>query len=412
MNREKLILLPLILYFFCGEYKSGNTTISTVLEVPNIKRIPPCFQLPESRTVILNEMVANRIYLGGAEWSRFWPYYDCVHVTPEIEANLAITRSVTAEDALVKERKLIGRNKNYNGATLENYNTAPRMDATNWFLSGLYEWFDIYMQPIWDSMDLVLGQFMLTPVAAYNSVIWRERMDIGENGKDSTHCKMMEGFQSALVGLETRSIVVSAGSTSYSCTNAVIAKRITDAFSNPGSTAVDWFCDGADWNVGKCGGGEIMVDNHEDSNICTCNGALTIRPCHDGDSWGGTGGGCKQDTTTLSVVVYYGTSFAPTPNPTYSPINPTGTPTSEPTAMPTKSLTAAPSAMSTEIKLTHNVTNGLNDFNRIDKDGNGVLKYEEIIFDIADVNKDGDLSPDEYLAARADGFYTETSSTK
>jgi len=253
-------------------------------------------------------------------------------------------------------------------------------------------------------------------------------MVAGVKGADSTQCTMMEGFQSALVGLETRSIVVSAGSTNYSCTNAVIAKKITDAFSNPGDTSVDWFCDGADWNVGKCNGsGEIMVDDHEDSDICRCNGGLTIRPCLNGASWGGNGGGCNQDTITLSVVVYYGTSFAPTPNPTYSPINPTGTPTSEPTAMPTdsainptgtptseptamptESLTAKPSAMPTEIKLITNVTNGLNDFDRIDKDGNGVLNYEEIIFDIADVNKDGNLSPEEFVAARADGLFERT----
>merc|ERR1719233_571023 len=171
-----------------------------------------------------------------------------------------------------------------------------------------------------------------------------------------------------------------------------------------------------------------MVNDRIDSNICDCDdAALAIRPCIDNAHWGGTGGGCNQDTITLSVVVYYGTSFAPTPNPTYSPINPTGTPTSEPTAMPTdsainptgtptseptamptESLTAKPSAMPTEIKLITNVTNGLNDFDRIDKDGNGVLNYEEIIFDIADVNKDGNLSPEEFVAARADGLFERT----
>jgi len=381
-----------------------------------MKSIPPCFRLPESKTVILNEMGANRIYLGGAEWSRVWQYYDCVHITPEIEANFAFTRSVTAEDALAKEREVTGRNKNCNGAPLDNYNTAPRMDTTHWFLSGLCRWFDKYMQPIWDSMDLMFGQFMLTPVAAYSSVSWTQRMPKGTISKDSPQCTLMEGFQNTLVGLQdVRSIVVSAGSTSYSCTNAVVAKKITDAFSNVGDTSVDWYCDGADWNVGKCGGGEIMVNDRIDGNICDCNdAALKIRPCNNGESWGGLGTGCTQDTITLSVVVYYGASFAPTPDPTYLPtiINPTETPTSEPTAMPTESLPVEPSAMPTETNLTTNVTNEPNDFDRIDKDGNGVLNYEEIIFDIADVNKDGNLSPDEFWAARADGLFTDTSLKK
>jgi len=392
-----------------------------------MKSIPPCCRLPESKTVILNDMGANRIYLGVAEWSRVWQYHDCIHATPEIETNLAFTRSVTAEEALVKERELAGRNKNCNGATLENYNTVPRMDATYWFLSGLCRWFDKYMQPIWDSMDLILGQFMLTPVAAYSSVVWRERMPKGDISKDGPQCKMMQGFQSALVGLKSIvSIVVSAGSTSYSCTNAATAKLITDAISNLPDKPVDFFCDGADWNVGKCGADvEILIDDQIDNSICDCNNnaPLTIRPCHGDSNWGGEGNSCGQDTTTLSVVVYYGTSFAPTPDPTYSPtiINPTETPTSEPismptesltaepTAMPTESLPAEPSAMPTQINLTTNTTNELNDFDRIDKDGNGVLNYEEIIFDIADVNKDGDLSPDEYWAARADGLFTDTS---
>jgi len=387
-----------------------------------MKWIPTCFRLSESKTAIQNEMVS---YSVGAEWTRVGQYYNCIQVS--------------GENALVKERKLIEGHKNCNGPTLENYYTAPRMDATNWFLSGLYGLFDKQMQQIWNSMDLVLGQFMLTPVAAYSSVSWSQRMPKGIIKKDQPQCKLMEGFQETLVGLQTRSIVVSAGSTSYSCTNAVLAKKITDAFSNPGSE-VDFFCDGSEWNVGKCGkGGEIAIGNHTEKQVCRCDPDLSIRPCIDNDNWGGAGGACSQDTITLSVVVYYGTSFAPTPEPTYSPttIIPTQSPTEEPTNAPiiiqtqaptgvqsanptvmptanatqlTEYSTSAPSATQRQISDPSHETNALNDFDRIDKDGNGVLNYEEIIFDIADVNKDGDISRDEYLAARADGLFRDTSS--
>merc|ERR1712025_1031125 len=43
------------------------------------------------------------------------------------------------------------------------------------------------------------------------------------------------------------------------------------------------------------------------------------------------------------------------------------------------------------------------DFSRIDKDGDGMLNYNEVAFDIADQNKDGLLSQGEYFSARATG---------
>jgi len=49
-----------------------------------------------------------------------------------------------------------------------------------------------------------------------------------------------------------------------------------------------------------------------------------------------------------------------------------------------------------------------NDFNRIDKDGDGMLSYNEIAFDIADVNKDQQLSFSEYYNARAAGNLSNT----
>jgi len=50
----------------------------------------------------------------------------------------------------------------------------------------------------------------------------------------------------------------------------------------------------------------------------------------------------------------------------------------------------------------------LSDFNRIDKDGDGMLNYNEIAFDAADANKDSQLSLGEYMDARAAGNLNNT----
>jgi len=48
------------------------------------------------------------------------------------------------------------------------------------------------------------------------------------------------------------------------------------------------------------------------------------------------------------------------------------------------------------------------DFSRIDKDGDGMLNYNEVAFDIADENKDGLLSQGEYFNARVTGNLSNT----
>jgi len=47
--------------------------------------------------------------------------------------------------------------------------------------------------------------------------------------------------------------------------------------------------------------------------------------------------------------------------------------------------------------------NVIDDFNRIDKDGDGMLNYNEVAFDAGDANKDGQLSLGEYYNARVTG---------
>jgi len=50
----------------------------------------------------------------------------------------------------------------------------------------------------------------------------------------------------------------------------------------------------------------------------------------------------------------------------------------------------------------------ISDFNRIDRDGDGMLNYNEVAFDAADANKDGQLSLGEYYNARASGNLSNT----
>jgi len=52
----------------------------------------------------------------------------------------------------------------------------------------------------------------------------------------------------------------------------------------------------------------------------------------------------------------------------------------------------------------------MTDFNRVDRNGDGVLDIDEIEFDSADTNKDGELSYVEYYVARATNALTDTGS--
>merc|ERR1719419_1572382 len=50
----------------------------------------------------------------------------------------------------------------------------------------------------------------------------------------------------------------------------------------------------------------------------------------------------------------------------------------------------------------------MQDFNRIDKDGDGRLNYNEVAYGITDVNKDEQVSPEEYHNARIAGNFGNT----
>ena len=126
----------------------------------------------------------------------------------------------------------------------------------------------------------------------------------------STYCTSMEIFQDYLVGIQTTSIVLVAGAVSYSCTNATMANKITDAFSICKSrcTTQKFLCDELTWYVGKCGsGGEISIGS---TGVCKCTGDLSIRPCRGNSSWGGSGPNtCSQRSQTLSITVNYNGTY-------------------------------------------------------------------------------------------------------
>ena len=135
---------------------------------------------------------------------------------------------------------------------------------------------------------------------------WSQTIPQGNKSSTSTYCTSMEIFQDYLVGVQTTSIVLVAGSVSYSCTNATMANKITDAFAICKSrcTTQSFLCDSHTWNVGKCGsGGEISVG---DNGICKCTGQLSIRPCGDNGKLGGAGPEtCTQKEQKLSITVNY-----------------------------------------------------------------------------------------------------------
>ena len=134
-------------------------------------------------------------------------------------------------------------------------------------------------------------------------------MPKGTVSKSSSHCKSMEAFQQGLVGRKINSIEVAAGSTVRVCKDASVANKIAMAFStchNSTCRSQTFSCNGKPWRVGKCGsGGELMVGG---SRICDCGKAdVIIRPCIGNGAWGGDGGGCSPNTTTLRITASYGT---------------------------------------------------------------------------------------------------------
>ena len=163
---------------------------------------------------------------------------------------------------------------------------------------GLYSLF------LWTVAELLIGQFLFTPVSGA-SVTWSRTIAKGSLSTSSSICKSMQKFRLGLVGFKTTAVAVSAGSTYFKCSNAAIAKQITDSFSSSLSSPINFSCQGKSWSIGKCGGGASIAVKDSGAHQCTCSSQdLAIRPCIGNDNWGGTGPRvCSSVTTTLSITV-------------------------------------------------------------------------------------------------------------
>jgi len=277
------------------------------------------------------------------------------------------------------------------------------------------------------------------------SLTWSRTITKGTYGKGSSFCNSYIKFRQSLVGFDAKAFVVSAGTTVRSCRNAKLAKQLTDAFSS--GRTIQIVCDGTTWKIGVCGphGIEISSTVGSSTKHCTCGGRpyidVSMRPCHSSYNWGSEkGNSCGSITKKFSITVQTPTKTPtthptsptdnPTTNPTSSPTktptssptenpstNPTSSPTKTPTTHPTSSPTDPPTTRPTTLIPTSSPTSNptdaalFNDFVIIDQNGDRSLNYEEIAFAIADGNKDEKISPEEYLAARGDRIFVDTSYT-
>ena len=131
-------------------------------------------------------------------------------------------------------------------------------------------------------------------------------MPTGHVSSSSEYCTSMREFQNKISGKTVDRIEISAGSTKVTCDDATKANQIASSFSRcTHSCSTESFsCQGSTWHVGFCNkGGEITVGP---SGMCTCaQNRVVIRPCVNGDSWGGAGSTCSQSSMTLKVFVSF-----------------------------------------------------------------------------------------------------------
>ena len=152
-------------------------------------------------------------------------------------------------------------------------------------------------------------------------------MPKGTVEESSVYCTSFLDFQESFGGKNVRAIEISAHSTIRTCDNPVIANQIAKAFSTCKSLYSNgkrltsygyvqyWVCSeiiiqcqGYDWVIGGSCGAELTVASMTEGRSCVCSESnhVTIRPCNGWKNWGGTGTGCKQDTTNLRVSAVIG----------------------------------------------------------------------------------------------------------
>ena len=136
---------------------------------------------------------------------------------------------------------------------------------------------------------------------------WTQNMPKGPVSSSSDYCTSMESFQDDLVNRAIKSIKITSGSTTRTCSDSTKANKIVSAFSTckkgncPKQTIS---CGGNIWMVSTCGNGAEISVNNDDG--CSCSSDVTIRPCINNNNWGGTQGGCGGNSQTMSIVVTQG----------------------------------------------------------------------------------------------------------
>jgi hypothetical protein len=315
----------------------------------------------------------------------------------------AVNTKYLLTQPLVTEIKITKRN---NGIEVQQEDNLMLKKRDDKFANVPYIYGFGWFQAMWTVVDLMLGQFILTPVSGA-SISWARTIPAGTLKNTSPICTSFVAFAKSLEGFRATGIVVRGGgvssyyANSIQCTDSTIVGWMIDHFSAISSGTISrskWFsCGGFFWEIGKCGGPSIAVTRAAKAPTCNWSvkdATLIIRPCVDGKYWGGAFGYAVSGryTWTFSVTVFHNTG-PPTNRPTG-----TGT-TVMPKTLPRNSLI---------ISSRDNVDIST-DFNTVDRDGDATLNYHEIAFAIADTNKDNRLSLAEYKAARAKRILVDTS---
>ena len=146
-------------------------------------------------------------------------------------------------------------------------------------------------------------------------------MPKGTVDKNSTFCTSFLDFQDNLVDKKVKAIEISANSTIRVCNDPIIANQIAKTIStckqidskgyrfdrrNCGETIIP--CQGYDWVIGDYCGPELTVASTGEGRYCMCSNSnhVAVRPCNGWENWGGSGTGCRQDTTNLRVSAVIG----------------------------------------------------------------------------------------------------------
>ena len=137
---------------------------------------------------------------------------------------------------------------------------------------------------------------------------WSQNMPFGNLLVSSCQCRTFKKFQYSLYRKRAKSVTVTAGGATFTCSVPTMAAQIVSWISACRRQCPQrkFPCEGYVWRVGWCGrkGTEITVNGR---GLCGCRARLTIRPCVNSPSWGGFGGNtCSASSQQMSISVKRG----------------------------------------------------------------------------------------------------------